>query len=531
MSKFYNNKKILSFRSFDKMDGSTYVIYEFVWPVEVIECYANKVAEGTLDALAEAVLKMLSIQEMSDKKIAEKLDVDLEVVKKIERVLVDQEMYNIDTKEVTKNGQKYISDKDTGEFQEEKVFGNVFVSRMDGEVLPYFYEGRLPWAREYQDVLYLSYDAEKPSTLKGNMADLQDRVNKAFHKYGQITKSSKDLEKSYGDRQTIEFIQEELVDRSFDEEETLADVEAHKNLKNARIKILNTPSKEMYLRCRVCISKAAPEKFVVDSPFPLNITSWYSECFYRMRVNNQLIYEEDGNEIRLDHFCQKLTQQFYIDYPEMQSTNFEQFIKIQFPRMEICSISEVCRNKYKEIFNYNLLVNKGTIKRHSVITESAKGLELILNNYIHQTNKHAVMDQYKSTIIYVNDLKDMMHAFGVEHCSGQFVESKKIDSRGKIMKDQSIMSHFYGDKDGHSIIEKYYFLVAEAYFNEKSKFRKLLLTEGNEIVALLDDVNKKRNMYGAHNDGIRPPTISDEEYDTFGENFKKATRILIDYMD
>lgn len=531
MSKFHNNKKILSFRQFDKLDGNSYIIYEFAWPVEVIECYANKVSDGVLDALAETTLELLNIPEMSRKKIAEYLLVEIEVINKIVVDLATKGYYDKKNKVLTEQGKEYLIKRETGEFQEEKVFGNMFVSRIDGEVFPYFHEGKLPWARELQDVLYLSYDGENPSFLTSDKADILERVNSSFHMYGQITRSSKEKKRDFKDRQIIEFIQEELRDRSFDEEETLAEIEETRNLKNARIKILNTPAREAYIRCRFCVSKAAPEKFMVDPPFPVNITSWYSECFHRMQTNNELIYVDNDDETGLLYFCENITKQFYVDFPEMQSTNFEQFVKIQFPKMLSCSISSVCLDKYKEVFNYNLLCNQSKIKRHTVITESAKAIELILNNYIHKTNKVEIIEKYKSTIRTVSDMQDIMTQFEIEDSSGAYVESIKSE-RGRIIHNQSIMTHFYRkDKDGHSIIEKYFFLIVEAYFNEQSKFRRLLLKEGNDFIKQMDFVNEKRNKFGAHNDGIRPPEISDEDYDTFKEYYKGITRILLDYID
>ena len=70
MSKYHNSKRILSFRNFEKLDADAYVTYDLAWPVEIVECYANKVADDVLDGLAEAVLGLLNIPETSPKKAA-----------------------------------------------------------------------------------------------------------------------------------------------------------------------------------------------------------------------------------------------------------------------------------------------------------------------------------------------------------------------------------------------------------------------------------------------------------------------------
>ena len=163
MSKFNMNKKVFSFRQFDRLDGDVYTTYDIAWPVEVIECLANKVSDGLLNALAEAVLELLTVPEMNNKKIAQLLDVSIEVIDEITKELGKGEhpYYDRNKKEVTEYGLTYIQKKDAGEFLEEKVFGNMFVSRVNGEVFPFFREGKLPWGREFADILYLSFDGEE----------------------------------------------------------------------------------------------------------------------------------------------------------------------------------------------------------------------------------------------------------------------------------------------------------------------------------------------------------------------------------
>ncbi len=230
MSKFKNNQRVMSFRKFDRLDGDIYTTYDLAWPVEAIECYANKVAEGMLDVLAETVLELLNVKEMTPGRIAKLLDVSDEIVNKIIKDLAKSEypLYNENEKCVTKEGIDYIEKKDAGEFLEEKVFGYMFVSRIDGEVFPYFMEGKLPWPLRQNEILYLSFDEESQSTLFSDRAQLLDRVNRSFHRYGRISKASKEFERTGSDATTIDFIKEELHDRSFHEEETLADIEEEK---------------------------------------------------------------------------------------------------------------------------------------------------------------------------------------------------------------------------------------------------------------------------------------------------------------
>ena len=532
MSKFYNSKRILSFRNFEKLDADAFITYDLAWPVEIVECYANKVADDILDGLAEAVLGLLSIPETTSRKAAQLLRVSDEVIANIVKQLQTRRFIDVSKNRIslTEEGKKYLSDKETEEFQEEKVFGNMFVSRINGEVFPYFHEGKLPWPREFDEICYLSYDADEPSSLKDKYTDILDRINRSFHRYGRITKSSREHEKGYSDSYEIDFIEEELRDQAFDDEpETMADKEAAKVLKNSRIKLLSTPPTEAYVRARLVVSKADPKKFQIESPYPMNITSWYSDCFHRMREANELIYDEQDKEIGLDFFCENITSQFYVKYPEMQRTDFEQFVKIRYPKMFSCSISEACLEKYREIFRYNLLCERKEVSGNVVVTESAKALELILNSYIKQTRKEDVVNKYWSVIQYVPDVNDMMDAFDIKDCTAKQTEINRA-KHGSIRPQVSLMNNFKRIS-GKSIMEKYYFLIADAYFNESSHFRNLLIKEGDSIIKMLDYVGLKRNRFGAHNDGDRVAVISKKDFKVFQEYFTKTTRVLLEYLD
>ena len=536
MSKFYNSKRILSFRNFEKLDADAYITYDLAWPVEIVECYANKIADDILDGLAEAVLGLLNVPETTAKKAAHLLRVSDEVIANIVKQLQARRFVDVskDRITLTEAGKKYLADKETGEFQEEKVFGNMFVSRINGEVFPYFHEGKLPWPREFDEICYLSYDADEPSSLKDKHTDVLDRINRSFHRYGRITKSSREHEKGYMDTYEIDFIEEELREQSFDDEpETMADKEAVKALKNARIKLLRTPPAEAYVRARLVVSKADPKKFQIESPFPMNITSWYSDCFHRMREANELIYDEQDEETGLDYFCENITTQFYVKYPEMQGTDFEQFVKIRYPKMLSCSISEACLEKYREIFQYNLLCEKKEVSRNIVVTESTKALEMILNNYIKRVNKNAVIEQYQKVVLYNSDIRDLLDQFGISGCSAERSERNNADTyeySGLLNRRKSIISHFKRF-NGHSVTDKYYFLIVDGAFRQESNFRKLLINEGTDIIRMLDYIGKMRNSYGAHNDGENVSIITTEEFSTFQEYFTISTRLLIDYVD
>ena len=70
-----------------------------------------------------------------------------------------------------------------------------------------------------------------------------------------------------------------------------------------------------------------------------------------------------------------------------------------FPNMQSKKAFNVFREKYYEIFNLNILCDEEKqIKRHVVITESAKAIELILNHYIALIDKNSVIEKYESVV-------------------------------------------------------------------------------------------------------------------------------------
>ncbi len=440
--------EVLSFRRFERADVETEVTYDIAWPVEVIECYANKATDGELDALAETVLELLTVPEMSYKKISTLLMVSEEVVKRILASLEAKGYYA--DKTVTETGKKYLSVKEVGEFTSEMVFGNMFISMMDGEVLPYFYPGKLPWAVQNEDMFYLSYDDETQNIHRKGKKDLDliDKVNRAYHRYGRINKMSQDKRRD-SSRREIEFYEDSLVDRDFNEPETLVEAEEMKSMGQARVKILDTERRRIYIKTRFTVKKANPDKFIVESPFPINFTPWYSESFRRMRENNKIKYypnkkEDKMQELNLDIFCEEITKKFYVDYPEMQSTNFEQYIKVNFPNMRDSSMAEGLLEKYREIFNLNILCEeKHQVKRHTVITESAKAIELILNNYIEHTDKSVIVEKYEKTIRKQEDINSMLDNLGIKGCAAKNREAYAIDNRtGALKRNNSIFNSF-----------------------------------------------------------------------------------------
>lgn len=538
MSKL-REQKVITFRNFEEINENTSKVFELAWPVEVVECYANKVSDK-LDALAEAVLELLHVPEMTKNKVAEYLMVGIEVIHRIVGDLSIKGYYNNKEDCLTEKGLKYLKDYETSIFSQEKVFGNMFISLIDGEILPYFHEGPLSVAIWDKNVNVLSFE-EKSETFRNKNEDLHliDKINRAYHLYGRIARMSKDKEQNSVNSQ-IDFCEEELHDRSFREAETkepqtLADVEEKKEIQDARIKILKTERKRIYIKTRVIVEKANPERFIVEPPFLLNYTPWYSYCFQRMRNEDVLIYDEESQEVGLEFFCDKITKEFYADYPEMKARDFEQYLRMHFPTMRNKKNATILMEKYREIFNLNILCeeNKG-IKRHMVITECAKAIEVLLNCYIASLDKNTVIQRYQALIRREDDIEVFFdNIIEIPVSKAKEKELHAFEGINKTYSFHASIMHSFSSKHwiGKTILEKYYFLLVDAYFHETSNFRKLLIKEGNSIIEKLDYINEKRNKYGAHMDGVEPMEISKNSYQLYQAYFNEVTKVLIKYMD
>ena len=214
----------------------------------------------------------------------------------------------------------------------------------------------------------------------------------------------------------------------------------------------------------------------------------------------------------------------------MQSKDFEHYIKAQFPKMLSCSISSECMDKYREVFNLRNLCDEHQVKRNVIVTEGTKALELILNNYVAKTRKDEIIRKYRDNIQTETEIEDMLDHFGITDCTALRKEKRNLDY-GRVNMNRSIMSNFRGYRMGSTVIEKYYYLIAEATFNEHSRFRRLLIKEGTDIIDYIDFINQMRNSYGGHNDGTRVVEVSVADYQQFYDYFVRSTKILLDYID
>lgn len=539
-----NSKTVFSFGPFKhSLSPNAYNVIEFAWPVKAFECYANKIESGSLDALALTVLELLNLQYLRLDQIADDLGISKELLEHIiDRELLSKGYCEQSKKEfkVTEKGAEYLRDKTTNEISKEKVFGYMFQSLVDGEFFPFFYEGTLPDPWHNKDGLYYVDLKSKLAEQKEDSTSLLNKINRAYHKYGYIYHKSKEVsENALFDENMFVDAEDDIQDQDFDyeadlENSSLSNEEKKEltNLKNARIKLLKTSPKELYIKFRLYALKDDPGLFQINSPFEENETKWYSESFARMRKDSNVTFGlSESAMIELNAYCDTVTDQMYSELPELKELNPEEYLERTYPELNSCSIKAILKKSYLRLVRQEIFAQKGANNESDVIMNVYRSLELLLNNYIKKINKQKVIDSYFNSIRFESDIDAITVYFGITNkLSAIDTEKKLLSDSFKYFRKKSMMKNFYGSRNGNSLREKYYFLMYAAYLDGNINFAKAL-REDKSIVAKIDYINKKRNDYGGHNDGYDVAEVDSQLLKDIVTNFNELSRVLVSNFD
>lgn len=513
------NKELYTFKYFEKIDEES-KCFDLAWPVEVIECYANKISDEELNSLALAVLKLLAESSFSSKRISNLLHVGEIIINDIFSELETKEFYNKETKEVTNKGKDYISGHKNIDFSKDEIFGNIFMSKVDGEILPFFYAGKLPEGYYYKsdDLVYLNF---KNNFQSKNIENLSDRINHAYHDYKLIYRNSVHNEDEEDFRDPTE-----------------KQIQSEIELKKARIQTLNTERKTLYLKTRIVVKKYAPETFIVESPFMNNETTWFNLSFNRYVSDNISVTYKD-KEMSLPEWTKNISSLFYIEFPELQKSNFEQWCKVHFPYLSLSSGDKMINSlpsKFKEVFRLDNLYSTGDISKRSVINEYSTTIEQILNCYIMKTDRNTVVNKYITNAYNKYKSQTILKTYGIYKAKayGKINFYKDRDT-GNLQ--ENVISSFIDDNNcGRSITEKYYYLIIDYYFQKNTPFGKLLSYRNNDkynnkysLIEALDNLQDTRNQYGSHSSGPIPPEMPDSGFNEFRNLFNVVANDLLKF--
>ncbi len=535
---------VFSFGPFKhSLSPNAYNVIEFAWPVKAFECYANKIESGSLDALALTVLELLNLQYLRLDQIADDLGISKELLEHI----IDHELLskgyceqNKREFKVTDKGSEYLRDVTTNEISKEKVFGYMFQSLVDGEFFPFFYEGTLPDPWHNKDGLYYVDVKSKLAEQKEDSTSLLNKINRAYHKYGYIYHKSKEVsENLIFDENMFVDAEDDIRDQDFDfeadlENSSLSEEEKKEltNLKNARIKLLKTTPKEIYIKFRLYALKDDPSLFQINSPFEENETKWYSEAFARMRRDsNVTIGLSESGMMELESYCYTVTSQMYNEIPELKELDPEEYLERTYPELNSCSIKSILKKSYLRLVRQEIFAQKGADNESDIIMNVYRSLELILNNYIKKINKHKVVDSYFKSVGVESDIDDISAYFGItDRLSAINTEKRTLSDSGNNFNKRSIMKNFYGSRNGTSLREKYYFLMYAAYLDNKLNFAEAL-KEDKSILTKIDYINCKRNDYAGHNDGYDVAEVDSKLLKDIVTTFNELSRVLVSNFD
>lgn len=540
---------VFSFGPFKhSLSANAYNVIEFAWHVKAFECYANKIESGSLDALALTVLELLNLQYLRLDQIADDLGISKELLEHIiDHELLSKGYCEQNKKEfkVTDKGTEYLRDITTNEISKEKVFGYMFQSMVDGEFFPFFYEGTLPDPWHNKDGLYFLDVKVKQPEQKEDSTVLLNKINRAYHKYGYIYHKSKEVSEnpSFDENMFVD-AEDDIQDQDFDyeadlENSSLSEEEKKEltNLKNARIKLLKTNPKELYIKFRLYALKDDPDLFQMNSPFEENETKWYSESFARMRRDSNVtfgLYESEMME--LDTYCDAVTNQMYTELPELRELKPEEYLERTYPELTSCSIKAILKKSYLRLVRQEIFAQKGADNESDVIMNVYRSLELLLNNYIkkinkQKINKQKIVDAYFNSIGFESDIDDISAYFGItDKLSAINTEKRTLSDSGNNFYKRSLMKNFYGNRNGSSLREKYYFLMYAAYLDKNLNFAKAL-KEDKSIVAKIDYINYKRNDFAGHNDGYDVAEIDSKLLKNIVTTFNELSSVLVSNFD
>lgn len=525
------------------LSANAYNVIEFAWPVKAFECYANKIESGSIDALALTVLELLNLQYLRLDQISDDLGISKELLEHIiVQELLSRGYCEQNKKEfrVTDNGAEYLKDINSNEICKEKVFGYMFQSLVDGEFFPFFYEGTLPDPWHNKDGLYYIDVSSKQTEQKEDSTALLNKINRAYHKYGYIYHKSKEIsENSLFDENMFVDAEDDIQDQDFDyeadlENSSLSDEDKKEltNLKNARIKLLKTSPKELYIKFRLYALKDDPNFFQINSPFEENETKWYSESFARMRRDSNVTFGlSETDMIELESYCSTVTSQMYNELPELKELNPEEYLERTYPELNSCSIKDILKKSYLRLVRQEIFAQKGADNESDVIMNVYRTLELLLNNYIRKMNKQKIIDSYFNYVGFESDIDDIQAYFGItDKLSAINTEKRTLLDSGNYFHKKSMMKNFSGNRNGTSLREKYYFLMYAAYLDKNLNFAKAL-REDKSIVAKIDYINYKRNDYAGHNDGYAVAEVDSKLLKDIVTTFNELSSVLVSNFD
>jgi len=512
--------ELLTLRDFEDSAGPECISLEIAWPVDIYECLSSKVIPRELDPLAETVLRLISIGYTSKKELARTLAISGQLVEQIMANLVEERKYiATDGLRLTDKGQSYLSTGTTEPCSDEKVFGHMFYSIPNKELMPAFYPGQLPNSIWIDDGIWaIQCQSSEP------LDRFCPQFSQAYKQYAMIARNqANDQESEY------HFIRSDLEEVPFEgiEDTSGENASADSGIESQSqkyVRVLDSARRRAFIKTRILFSREDPEKFAVQSPFRKNVTTWYTSKILWMRENWVSVQGTQDQQCLLDVLLQKTADRFYVEFPELRSTDFPLWVRIEYPNLnKIKLLAEMVETSFKKVFNLITLYDHGQkVSKNDIITAYSRLLETLFNNYIYMVkNGHKIPDQLPQNDKAARSrISTIFSHFNIDSCRA---------TQNNLYRQLSKMRRPANTIRWISILDRYFFLVLEAYFYGQTPFRKILRNEaGPGFIRVLDNLIDIRNRYGPHSSGTVEPEVPEEIFDQYKTEMLWAINLLLD---
>jgi predicted transcriptional regulator len=483
-----------------------------------------------LDCLAESVLKFINIKICDTSEIAQMLHISPDLVQHIKRNLSDAEFIDNNMERITEKGINFFKKTSKAQFSEKKDFGYMLMSLFDGDIMPYFIKGQMPFIGGFPPQTYkLRLPRDEDFTFE-TIEKANATFTEAYKKYCKIYDDTKDVKTE----EELDYLRSEWVDVSFEDVDdeskvtTMDDKLREEEIYNGQVELLNKHGQQMYVLTQLIINKYNPEDIQVLSPFWANITTWYNKklAYFTQRDNGVGVLDSAGRILPFSDFISEELEEIAFQMPEIQMDNFAYYLRANYPLLDKApklkaNIELILKEYYSCVQRF-----KGEgIGGVYVISSGSVFVETLLNNFIMKIRDRSPIVNTKIFGYYtINQAQvdKVFDKFGIKDCWAKRSTAKFLREMSDPRKGWD-----FPRRVGNSITARYFFLILESFIMGQNPFKKVLTMDAQKVVDILDCIADMRNSNSAHNDKEFYVDIRSMNVDDFIEKNLFITKLMV----
>ena len=538
----------LQFRKFDvPVNYKTIII---TWPVELYECAATQYI-GKLNCLEKAVLRFIDIGITEEKMIGKTLHISPELVAHIKN---EKQEYFLDErgKHLSNEGKEALEDDNKSLiFSNKKKFGYMMVNPFDGEVLPFFIQGELPFFVKIPDealkILLPKEYSSKQFINKGRLKAEHD-LTEAYKKSCNIGTLEETIKQDEQDSFQVELAMNRSLDsevlydqvddagnlKADDAEKTMAEKMKEEEIGEAQVIILDDKSKYVNLYIELLYDQYHPDDIQFVSPFNKNKTVWYNKklAYFREKANH-IECQSPGSDKQFfeDAIFKEIRKGMFI-VPSIPVQDFENFIKIHYPELnKALKFKNNISKGLKEYYDYLQDWNKERSRYLGLVSSGARLLEVLFNIFIAKIQDRNTIiytpffeTKYRSSEIVRENVHKIFSQYGLKNCRALRA------GVGYVYEMKGKRGWNVGRRIGNSSEARFFFLVLEAFLIGKNPFKKIIEKDAPRFANFLDYVTEIRNTKVSHNDKEKFEHTEPEEIDKFCTAMDYLTKKMINVL-